>query len=235
MTIQTQPVPETSRLECARSAASKEACMALYDEWATSYNKDVSDASQNYVAPRLVADIAVRFLEHESRTVLSIFDAGCGTGLVGQALADLSKAPSRGGLPGIKIDGADLSASMLKLARATGIYRNLSTVDLTMPIALPDNSYDIVTCCETFTHGHVGPDPALRELVRIVKPGGLVAATVVHGIWQEWGFAAEAASIEKDDLASVVSAQVEDYRRGAGDEAVFLALRKGSSSSMDTV
>jgi SAM-dependent methyltransferase len=122
---------------------------------------------------------------------------------------------------------------MLKVARATGVYRTLTTVDLTQRIDKPDDSYDIITCCGTFTHGHAGPDPALRELVRLAKPGGLVVATIVHDIW-EWGFSAEVARIEKDGEANIVSAQVEDYRRGAGDKAVFLVLRKASSSSTTT-
>jgi predicted TPR repeat methyltransferase len=206
--------------------------MALYGEWATSYNKDVSDVSQVYVAPRLVAQIALRFLENGDESgPVSILDAGCGTGLVGQSLSVLSKDTSRGLLPTIEIDGADLSASMLKVARATGVYRTLTIVDLTQPIDQPDDNYDIVTCCGTFTHGHVGPDPALRELVRLVNPGGHVVATIVHDIWES-GFSLEVARIEMDGLAHIVSAEIEDYRRGAGDKAVFLVLRKASVSTV---
>jgi SAM-dependent methyltransferase len=204
--------------------------MALYDEWAPSYNKDVSDVSQVYVAPRLVARIALRFLGNEDENgPVSILDAGCGTGLVGQSLAVLSKDTSRGLLPAIEIDGADLSPSMLKVARTTGVYRALTTVDLTQAINKPGDSYGIITCCGTFTHGHVGPDPALRELVRLAKPGGHVVATVVHDIWER-GFSREVTGIEMDGLARIVSAEVEDYRRGAGDKAVFLVLRKAPSS-----
>ncbi|KAL3488940.1 S-adenosyl-L-methionine-dependent methyltransferase [Aspergillus germanicus] len=230
MTVQSKPIIENSRLQTAHSAVSKEACMGRYDEWAPSYNKGVSDVSQVYVAPRLVAQIALRFLENEDENnPVSILDAGCGTGLVGQSLAALSKDTSRGLLPTIEIDGADLSASMLKVARSTGVHRALTTVDLTQPIDRADNSYDIVTCCGTFTHGHVSPDTALRELVRVVKPGGLVVATIVHDIWApESSF--EVTGIAMDGLARVVSAEIEDYRRGAGDKAVFLVLREAASS-----
>jgi SAM-dependent methyltransferase len=230
MTIQSNPIIENSRLATARSAVSKEACMALYDEWAPSYNRDVSDVSQVYVAPRLVAQIALRLLENEDENgPVPILDAGCGTGLVGQSLAVLSEDTSRGLLPTIEIDGADLSPSMLKVARSTGVYRALTTVDLTQPIDKADDSYDIVTCCGTFTHGHVGPNPALSELLRLVKPGGVVVATIVHDIWER-GFSCEVTRMEMDGLARIVSAEVEGYRRGAGDKAVFLVLRKASSS-----
>ncbi|RDW93623.1 class I SAM-dependent DNA methyltransferase [Aspergillus mulundensis] len=224
MATQTQVITENAHLASARGAVSKEACMALYDEWAASYNKDVSDASQNYVAPLLTAQTALQLIKNV-RGPVSVLDAGCGTGLVGQALVTLSK-----GKASLTIDGADLSPSMLKIAKDTGVYRNLTKVDLTQPIDKPDNSYDVVTCCGTFTHGHVGPDPALREFIRLVKPGGVIVATVLHEIWQTWGFKAETEKIEKDGLARIVSTEVLDYRRGAGDKATFLVLRKAPST-----
>ncbi|KAL6234015.1 hypothetical protein BDW75DRAFT_213433 [Aspergillus navahoensis] len=221
MATQTQVITENAHLASARGAVSKEACMALYDHWASSYNKDLADASQNYVAPILTAETAVQMIQNVKSPV-TVLDAGCGTGLVGQALANL-----QGGA--ITVDGADLSLPMLKIAQETGVYRTLSQVDLTQPIDKPDGSYNVVTCCGTFTRGHVGPDPALREFVRLVKPGGVVVATVLHEIWLEWGFKAEAEKLEEEGLASVVSTEVMDYRRGAGDKATFLVLQRASA------
>ncbi|KAL4993506.1 S-adenosyl-L-methionine-dependent methyltransferase [Aspergillus recurvatus] len=218
MTTQTQVITENAHLASARGAVSKEACMALYDHWASSYNTDLADASQNYVAPILTAQTAVQMINN-AKAPVTVLDAGCGTGLVGQALSNL-----RGGA--LNVDGADLSLPMLKIAEETGVYRTLTQIDLTQPIDKPDGSYDLVTCCGTFTQGHVGPDPALREFVRLVRPGGFVVATVLHEIWLEWGFKSEAERLEKEGLASVVSTEVMDYRRGAGDKATFLVLKK---------
>lgn len=218
MSTKTQVVTENAHLASARGAVSKEACMALYDHWASSYNKDLADASQNYVAPILTAQTAVQMIS-SARAPVTVLDAGCGTGLVGQALASLKRGA-------ITIDGADLSPPMLKIAEETGVYRTLTQVDLTQPIGAPDGTYDVVTCCGTFTQGHVGPDPALREFVRLVKPGGFVVATVLHEIWLEWGFKTEAERLEKEGLVRVVSTEVMDYRRGAGDKATFLVLKK---------
>ncbi|KAL4781369.1 S-adenosyl-L-methionine-dependent methyltransferase [Aspergillus varians] len=214
----TQVITENSHLAGARNALSKEACMKLYDEWAASYNTDLADASQNYVAPILTAQAAIQINNNAKATVL---DAGCGTGLVGEAL-------SKGGA--MIIDGADLSPSMLKIAKDTGVYRNLMLVDLTQPIDRPNETYDIITCCGTFTRGHVGPDPALREFVRLVKQGGIVVATVLQEIWLSGGYKAEVEKLEAEGLAKVVSADVKDYRKGAGDKATFLVLQKARSA-----
>lgn len=210
----TQVITENSHLAGARNALSKEACMKLYDEWAASYNNDLADASQNYVAPILTAQAAMKINNNVKATVL---DAGCGTGLVGEALA-------KGGA--MVIDGADLSPPMLDIAKDTGVYRDLLLADLTQPIERPDESYDIITCCGTFTRGHVGPDPALREFVRLIKPGGIIVATILNEIWLSGGYKAEVGKLEAEGLARVVSAEVKDYRKGAGDKATFLVLQK---------
>merc|ERR1711935_276322 len=40
------------------------------------------------------------------------------------------------------------------------------------------NSYDLVTCAGTFLDGHVGPSPALSELLHLVRPGGQLIFSV---------------------------------------------------------
>ncbi|KAL5332452.1 S-adenosyl-L-methionine-dependent methyltransferase [Aspergillus crustosus] len=215
----TQTITENPHLAGARGAVSKEACMKLYDTWAASYNNDLADESQNYTAPILTAQTAIQATKN--LTGATILDAGCGTGLVGEALAK--------GVSGLVIDGADLSSPMLKIAEGTGVYRDLMQVDLTQPIERGDESYDLITCCGTFTHGHVGPDPAMREFVRLLKRGGTIVATILQEIWLSGGYKAEAEKLQAEGLVRVVSTDVKDYRKGAGDKAVFLVLRKTSS------
>ncbi|EAU31003.1 conserved hypothetical protein [Aspergillus terreus NIH2624] len=214
----TQVIAENAHLAGARNSLRKEDCMKLYEEWAASYNSDLADASQNYVAPILVAQAAVKSNNRAKATVL---DAGCGTGLVGEALAKSGT---------MTIDGADLSPAMLKIAEDTGVYRNLMLCDLTQPIDRPDDTYDIVTCCGTFTRGHVGPDPALREFIRVTKKAGIIVATVLEEIWVSGGYKAEVEKIEKEGLARVVSMELKDYRKGAGDKATLMVLEKTGSA-----
>ncbi|RAL03193.1 class I SAM-dependent DNA methyltransferase [Aspergillus ibericus CBS 121593] len=213
----TQTVTENALLARARASHSKEDCQTLYAEWADTYNSDLADASQDYVAPFLAAETA---LEHTTNVKGLILDAGCGTGLVGEALA-------RGGA--VTIDGLDLSPAMLRVARNTGVYRDLDIGDLTQPIEKPDEVYDIVTCAGTFTHGHVGPVPALREFVRVTKTHGIIVATILEDIWVSGGFKAEVELLEAERLVKVVNVELKDYRRGAGDKATFVVLEKVGS------
>ncbi|KAE8355615.1 S-adenosyl-L-methionine-dependent methyltransferase [Aspergillus coremiiformis] len=210
----TQVLSENKLLAEARNSHNKEDCMKLYDEWAATYNEDLADASQEYVAPFLVAQAALKLSSYAKGSIL---DAGCGTGLVGQAL-------SRGGAT--IIDGADLSPAMLKVAEKTGIYRNLMVCDLTQPIDKPDETYDIVTCCGTFTHGHVGPNPALREFARLLKKNGFIVATILDDIWLTGGFDIEVERLEAEGLVKIVSVDLADYRKGPGDKARLIVLEK---------
>ncbi|KAL8669928.1 MAG: hypothetical protein Q9168_005508 [Polycauliona sp. 1 TL-2023] len=199
----------------ARASSNPKDCMALYDQWASTYNDEVGDKAQDYVAPVLVAQVALKASSNPVRSVM--LDAGCGTGLVGQALA----------IGGVKsIDGIDLSSPMLVIAKKTGAYRDLAQADMTRPIEKRDNTYEIVTCVGTFTAGHVGPDPALRELVRVTKTNGFVIATILEEIWISGGFKTEVEKLQAENLVTVVSDGLIDYVKGHGDKAVLLVLEK---------
>ena len=182
----------------------------LYDEWAASYDADLADESQGYVAPALAADTVARVAGVDG----AILDAGCGTGLVGAELAQ------RGATV---IDGVDVSPGMLERARSTGAYRSLEPADLTRPLTAPDDAYDVVVCVGTLTHGHVGPE-AIDEFVRVTRPGGSVVATVLDDVWESGGYRAEVDSLVSAGRADLVSADVTPYRAGVGVEARMLVL-----------
>jgi 2-polyprenyl-3-methyl-5-hydroxy-6-metoxy-1,4-benzoquinol methylase len=207
--------PQQMYLAQARDSLNADDCMKIYDKWAASYNAEVGDAAQNYVAPVLVAQVALKSTTTPKESV--ILDAGCGTGLVGQALA----------MEGAKIiDGMDLSVPMLDIARQAGVYRKLEKCDLTKRIQASDETYDIITCVGTFTRGHVGPDPALREFVRITKKNGVIVATILEEIWVAGGFKAEVEKMRADGLVNVVAQELVDYVKGHGDKAILLVLER---------
>ena len=209
------PVSNSSYLAQARASLNVQDCKAIYEKWAATYDNELGDENQNYVAPVLVAQVALKSFKNLAKSV--ILDAGCGTGLVGQALA----------MNGAKaIDGLDLSPAMLTMAEQTGAYRSLAQADMTRRVAQADETYDMVTCVGTFTLGHVGPDPALRELVRLIRRNGLIIATVLEEIWVLGGFKAEVERLKAENLVTVVSDELVDYVKGHGDKAVLLVLEK---------
>jgi len=189
----------------------------LYDDWAATYKQDLVGDSQNYVAPALTAQAVLKTLgtDHIDGR-LEILDAGCGTGWVGTNLAQVGAK---------HIDGNDISPGMLKVARDTGVYRDLNVVDLTKPLTVPDSTYDVVTCIGTFLIGHVGPE-ALPEFVRILKTGGIVVATVRDNVWEENGFKACVEKLVQDKKINLISAEISDYRKGANVEAYLLIFSK---------
>lgn len=198
------------------AAKSTEESRALYDEWAKSYDSDMT--LHEFTAPRLVAEAVARGLKlnHISPSKplqgLRIIDAGCGTGLVGIELSKLGATD---------ILGLDISEGMLAVAKNTAVYLELETADLTRPLNAEDGKYDALTCCGTFTHGHLGPQP-LAEFVRIVKAGGVVVATVLDSHWEEKGFEAEVERLVKAEKVEVVENDSHAYRKDAGGGRVLV-------------
>lgn len=198
-------------LERVYGATSTEESQRAYDEWAATFDADMID--QGYVAPAICAQAVA---QHGSISG-AILDAGCGSGGVGVELSKL----------GAKIiDGIDLSQGMLAVARKTGVYRKLEMADLSKTLEIGDGLYDAVVCVGTLTQGHVGPDPALGEFVRIVKKGGLVVATVLETIWEKDGYEAEVKRLAKDQKVGLISSEVQSYRKNAGVNGRVLILKK---------
>lgn len=198
-------------LERAYALSGSDEARALYDEWADSYDSDLSDDSQGYVAPETAAETVARTTGVDGE----ILDAGCGTGLVGVALA------ARGART---IDGVDLSPGMLEKAEQTGVYRRLAPADLSRALPVPADSYDVVVCVGTLTHGHVGPG-AFGEFVRLTRPGGTIVATVLDDIWDSGGYRAEVDRLAQMALVEIVSTDAVDYRKAAQVDARMVVLR----------
>ena len=148
--------------------------MNYYDEWGegNKYDRDMID--WNYTGPKETVEVLNKYQKKKN---IKIYDAGCGTGLVG---VELKKY-------GFKdFYGADLSQRLLDLV-PNGLYKKLVKSDLNKPILEDENIYDVVMCVGTFTFGHVKPH-ALDEFLRITKKGGLICFTINEGIHEEYGF-----------------------------------------------
>ena len=148
----------------------------LYDGWAETYD-DSFGTGWGYVAPRKIAEVYLA--DGASEPVL---DIGAGTGLVAEAL------------PGLTVDGFDISADMLAKAEAKGLYRNRILGDLTQPLDLADASYGGVISCGTFTHGHVGPE-CLPELLRVTRSGALFVCGTIAPVYDQMGFGSALAKL----------------------------------------
>ena len=148
--------------------------MKYYDEWGINNKYDQDMVEWDYTGPKETVDT---FKKYANNKEIKIYDAGCGTGLVG---VELKKCGYR------NFDGADLSQKLLDLV-PKDLYQNLSKVDLNQSLDIKDNEYEAVLCVGTFTFGHVRP-PAIDEFIRITKNKGLICFTINEGIYEEYGF-----------------------------------------------
>ena len=148
--------------------------MRFYDDWGIKNKYDQDMIDWKYSGPKETVET---FKKHAKDKNIRIYDAGCGTGLVGVELKKFGYH---------YFDGADLSQKLLDLV-PKNLYQNLSKIDLNKNININDNNYDAVMCVGTFTFGHVKP-PALDEFIRITKNQGLICFTINEGIYEEYGF-----------------------------------------------
>ncbi|MEU0225362.1 methyltransferase domain-containing protein [Streptomyces sp. NPDC006284] len=120
-----------------------------------------------------------------------VLDAGCGTG---RALTPLRAAVGPSGL----VIGADLTPAMLQAAARAGRDRD-GRLLLTDVAALPLRSRSLDAVFAAGLVAHL-PDPArdLRELARVVRPGGVLA--LFHPIGRAALAARQGRQLTPDDL-----------------------------------
>jgi len=115
---------------------------------------------------RFVAEDLKRFLIGGK-----LLEVGCGTGRLLITLAEE--------LPEISFKGADISEEMLCLARANAQKEGFSeSISLLKGTAeelseIPDSSFDCVLSHASFS-GWLDPENSLKEISRILKPGGVL-------------------------------------------------------------
>jgi SAM-dependent methyltransferase len=102
-----------------------------------------------------------------------ILDAGCGSG---RNMVELARRGS--------VTGIELAPASLQLARARGAGEVLPG-SLTEPLPFADGTFDLAVALDVLEH--VGDDEAaLRELARVLAPGGRLLVTVPQYGWL-WG------------------------------------------------
>ena len=92
-----------------------------------------------------------------------LLDVGCGTGYLINMLSKDYEA---------EYTGLDLSPEMIKQASSKNI-KNASFIEgRSDEIPFPENTFDIVTCSQSFHH-YPKTDKPMQEVKRVLKPGGL--------------------------------------------------------------
>ncbi len=142
-------------LDKVYAARSEDDTRDIYDAWAASYEAEVSE--NGYATPGRCAAALATVTKDMNAPVL---DFGCGTGLSGLAL----KLAGFG-----TIDGVDLSAEMLALADAKGIYRQ--TRQVTGDTAVEPGAYQTIAAIGVIGAG-AAPISVLNDLMHALPKGG---------------------------------------------------------------
>jgi ubiquinone/menaquinone biosynthesis C-methylase UbiE len=136
----------------------------FYADWAETYDED--HAAIGCFHHQAAVELLLQFLPDPAAAIL---DVGAGTGLVGEAL----QARGFSNLTAI-----DFSPDILAVARRKGLYRRYLVQNLNQPLRdLVENSFDAAIGVGVFSFGQVEA-VALDELVRIVRPEGLITFTL---------------------------------------------------------
>jgi SAM-dependent methyltransferase len=133
-------------------------------------SSDAAEIYESKFVPALFAEWAPRLADAAGIAPgQAVLDVACGTGIVARAAADRMKADGH-------VVGLDLNPAMLAVARRLRPDLEWRQGDVAcLPFA--DGRFDAALCQMALMFF---PDPAgaLREMARVVKPGGAVAVAV---------------------------------------------------------
>lgn len=153
-----------------------------YDDWSGTYDVDHLNFGN-----KLLVHFTGVFCRHVPVDASPILDAGAGTGRLAETLT----------LHGYRgFTGIDLSANMLAVASAKGVYDRVHRMRLGDRLDFEDNRFAVVASLAAMSPGHAGAD-AFEELIRITKPGGLLVLSLRAGCESITGFDARRVALEK--------------------------------------
>ena len=137
----------------------------LFDHFAPDYDSCML-AHLQYRAPAILRELG-DLLSLGAAAPHAILDLGCGTGLMGAAVQDWAA----------RLDGIDLSPSMIREANERGIYENLYVSDITDWLAACERRYSLVFAADTLVY--LGELAALfASIADVLLPGGHFLFTV---------------------------------------------------------
>lgn len=181
----------------------------IYADWAESYDNDLE--GYGYVAPQTGVALLAGLLPEKTA---KIADIGCGTGRVGQFLAEIGYTD---------VEGGDYSPDMLAKAAACNCYTQLHTIDLTAPIPLKSAAYDAAICIGVYSsrfNEHFFP-----QMLRILKPNAPFVISVRPNYFGD-DVKPQLDKLEADQKLFDLTTIEKPYMQGQGAQAHYITFRK---------
>jgi len=155
-----------------------------YDTFAAGGRYDETFVEWGYVGPQTAAAVMLNYVGLQAR----VLDAACGSGLTGTAMHDLGYT---------RIHGIDISEKLLALAEQTGAYEQVTPVDMQVfPLPFEDNEFDAVCFIGALTYFET-PE-ILRQLCRIVRPGGHIVFSQRDDIMRDQSYEENLVNLERE-------------------------------------
>ena len=160
----------------------KSALEMKYDMAADKYDSIYDNVG--WEDPRMCAEIV---FNNGIDSTKQIMDMGCGTGLVGEHLKQLS------GLEDLRLYGCDASEGMLKEAKNRQIYKDLEQIYLGNFEEFKTNHKDLLDRFDYITASGVmadfhAPSDILLEMDACLKSGGILTLTTRQVYLEELGY-----------------------------------------------
>jgi ubiquinone/menaquinone biosynthesis C-methylase UbiE len=189
--------------------------------WARTAQHYCLDAA--YRAPLITSGVAGHLAQ--VGPLAKVLDCGIGSGCLSVALNGVMPCPP-------EFHGIDLSRDMLDVAgdhmRKAGLAPKLKHADI-LSLPYPDQTFDLVMAAHVIEH-LPDPQPALAEMVRVLKPGGMMFVCItrrsffgalIQVRWRTW------AVTEQQGTGWLAACDLEQI----GAQSVKLGLRAGHAST----
>jgi SAM-dependent methyltransferase len=208
-------------LNAGRSALPQENTMSQQEQWQLSGN--AAELFERYMVPAIFgpwgADLVTRAAP---QPVARVLDVACGTGVIARLAAP------QVGVAG-QVRGLDINAEALAVARslppppgASITWHEGSAV--AMPFA--DATFDLVLCQQGLQFFPDRP-AALREMHRVLAPGGRVTLSVWRAIQHSPAYAVLADALERHGFAEVAASRRAPFVLGSAEEIRALLAEAG--------
>ena len=172
---------ERYSLEWIDGAKSREEFEQRYDEWGSTYDRDLIE-DWDYKLPAFIGDLLMKYVKNRDARIL---DAGAGTGLGGEYLYQNSYN---------NLFAVDMSKGMLNEAKRKGIYHRLDQMVLGEKLDYDNHYFDAVLSVGTIGYA---PPESFDELIRITKSSGFIVFSLRTTFYNEPRFQKKFKSLEE--------------------------------------
>ena len=185
---------------------------AYFDQWAKSYDNGRISKWFQYTQKLALSFVPLR---KDSK----VLDVGCGTGFAVHQLASILEDGMACGIDVSPRMVQEATAKAPKMLSGRVEFREASSAN----IPYPADEFDFVLCTNSFHHY---PDPlrALREMRRVLRPGGqfVILENAPDLSWYTWAWDHLLRFIEKGHICYYYSHDLEDMLNKSGFRPVRL-------------